>query len=128
MLAWILLALLATAVSVLRNEKYAVCARRDELSYDAAKLKFSCYAASLSLLFRKKSQDFFRGGEAAKIDRAVVLTAAYKFELASTMAGSVKKAFSRRFFAIKKRRSGAAAIRCKRFKSVSFCKRVVRAR
>ena len=100
-LAWILLALLATAVSVLRNEKYAVCARRDELSYDAAKLKFSCYAASLSLLFRKKSQDFFRGGEAAKIDRAVVLTAAYKFELASTMAGSVKKAFSGSFFALK---------------------------
>ena len=77
-------ALLATAVSVLREQNYAVCARRDELSYDAAKLKFSCYAASLSLLFRKKSRDFFRGGEAAKIVRAVVLTAANRFELAST--------------------------------------------
>ena len=64
-------------------------------------LKLSCYVASLSLLFRKKSRDFFRGGEAAKIVRAVVLTAAYKFELASTMAGSVKKAFSGSFFALK---------------------------
>ena len=105
--SWILFALLATAVSVVRGQDYAVCARRDELSYDAAKLKFSCYAASLSLLFRKKSQDFFRGGEAAKIFRAVVLTAAYRFELASTMsalcpaAGSVKKAFSGSFFALK---------------------------
>ena len=105
--SWMLFALLATAVSVGRGQDYAVCARRDELSYDAAKLKFSCYAASLSLLFRKKSQDFFRGGEAAKIFRAVVLTAAYRFELASTMsalcpaAGSVKKAFSGSFFALK---------------------------
>ena len=69
---WELLVLLATAVSVLRKLPFAVCARRDELSYDAAKLKFSCYAASLSLLFRKKSQDFFRGGEAAKIFRAAI--------------------------------------------------------
>ena len=38
------------------------------------------------LLNRKKSQDFFRRGEAAKIVRAVVLTAANRFELASTMA------------------------------------------
>ena len=72
MLAWILFALLATAVSVLRGQDYAVCARRDELSYDAVKLKFSCYVASLSLLFRKNSREFLRGGEAAKIFRAVI--------------------------------------------------------
>ena len=40
------------------------------------------------LLYRKKSQDFFRRGEAAKSSRAVVLTAANRFELASTMAPS----------------------------------------
>ena len=42
----------------------------------------------LLLLNRKKSQDFFRRGEAAKSSRAVVLTAANRFELASTMAPS----------------------------------------
>ena len=58
-------------------------------------LKLSCYVASLSLLFRKKSRDFFRGGEAAKIFRAVALKAANRFELASTMSALSLAAFER---------------------------------
>ena len=52
----------------------------------AVQSKIELLYTSLLLLNRKKSQDFFRRGEAAKIVRAVVLTAANRFELASTMA------------------------------------------
>ena len=52
----------------------------------AVQSKIELLNTPLLLLNRKKSQDFFRRGEAAKIVRAVVLTAANRFELASTMA------------------------------------------
>ena len=60
--------------------------RRNELRYTAVQSKSELLYTPLLLLNRKKSQDFFRRGEAAKIVRAVVLTAANRFELASTMA------------------------------------------
>ena len=47
-------------------------------------IKIELLNTPLLLLNRKKSQDFFRRGEAAKIFGAVALTAAYRFELAST--------------------------------------------
>ena len=55
----VLLALLATAVSVVRNEKYAVCARRDELSYNAAKFKIKLLCRFVITPFSQKFSGIF---------------------------------------------------------------------
>ena len=54
-----LLALLATAVSVLRGQDYAVCARRDELSYYADKFKIKLLCRFVITPFSQKFSGIF---------------------------------------------------------------------
>ena len=54
-----MLALLATAVSVVRKLPFAVCARRDELSYYAAKFKIKLLCRFVITPFSKKIPRFF---------------------------------------------------------------------
>ena len=75
---------LCGAGSSFKNYMQGGAPRRNELRYTQYNQRLNCCTLRYCSLI-EKIIGFFRGGEAAKIIRAVALASANRFELASTM-------------------------------------------